>query len=103
MKRLLKREVWIASSIVVATAMIAWILFARAHTSVGFRCGLLPAKNDPYLDGSGRALQNCDWHLGNGKRTWGETYGLKLKRVYVSVDVTHTNPNVTVVEAGEDN
>jgi hypothetical protein len=83
--------------------MVLWLLVLHhSHGSVSFRCGLLSTANDPYLDGSGRVFQQVSWHLGNATRTRGETYGLKIHRCYLSMQVTHLNPRVTPAEAGED-
>jgi len=71
------------------------------HSSLGIRCGLLATANDPYLDGSRKPFQKCSWHIGNATRTWGETYGLKLRRLYVSLEVRHCNPRITPDEARE--
>jgi hypothetical protein len=71
------------------------------HTSFGFNCSMLPTGNDSFLDGSGEALQKCTWHLGNGRRTCGETYGVKVKRAYVRLQVKHTNPDVSESETRE--
>jgi hypothetical protein len=72
---------------------------------VSFHCGLLTPANDPFgqfLDGSGRVFQQGSWHKGNATRTWGETYGIKLRRFCLTMQVTHINPRVTPVEARED-
>jgi len=71
------------------------------HGCLGFRGGLLATYSDPYLDGSGKPFQRCSWHLGNGTRTWGETYGVKLGRLFLSMEVRHTNPRIIPDEAGE--
>jgi hypothetical protein len=76
-------------------------LYAK-HGSVAFRCGILATANDQYLDNSGRMFQECSWHLGIGTRTWGETYGLKVRRVYVTMEIKHINPRLTPSEARED-
>ncbi len=67
-------------------ALIWCALLYHHHGSLGFRCGLLPTASDPYLDGSRKLFQKCSWHLGSGTRTWGETYGVKLSRLYLSMD-----------------
>lgn len=64
--------------------------------------GILAHASDQYLDGSGRAFQKGSWHLGNGTRTWGETYGFKVGRFYMSMSVKHVNTTVTPTEARED-
>ena len=76
------------------------VLYAN-HGSLYFRCGLLPTANDEYLDGSHRTFQQCTWHLGNSTRTWGATYGFKVCRGYVSMEVKHVNPKRTAEEEGE--
>ncbi len=62
---------------------------------------MLATANELYLDGSNGWFQQCSWHLGKGTRTWGETYGVKLWRVYASLEVQHTDPSVTPSEAEE--
>jgi len=100
MNRLLKQSKWAVT--VLAIVIIACVLHGT-HTSLSVHCGLLPTENDSFLDGSGQPVQKCTWHLGNARRTWGETYGVKVKRVYVSLQVRHTNPDVSESEAREDN
>ena len=79
-----------------------WFLAIReGHPFISLHCGLLPASNHMYLDGSGHVFQNVSWHLGNGTRTTGETYGIKLMRGYFSVQVRHVNPRVSADEAGD--
>jgi len=68
---------------------------------MALRCGLLPTASDPYLDGSRKPFQRCSWHLGNGTRDWGQTYGVKLNRLYFSLEVRHTDPRITADEARE--
>ena len=88
---------------VAVTGMAVWCIQPRAkRSSIHFRCGLLGKANDPYFDGSGRTFQRCAWHLGIGTRTWGETYGFKVRRIYASMEVKHTNPRLTPREARED-
>jgi hypothetical protein len=62
--------------------------------------GLLAKTSDQYLDGSGRAFQQG--YLGNGTRAWGETYGVKVGRFYMSLSVKHVNPRVTPKQAAEE-
>ena len=76
---------------IAAVAVWCSLLYIN-HGSFGFRCGLLDAANEPYLDGSGKAFQKGSWHLGNGTHIRGETYGFKVHRLYVSMEVGHTNP-----------
>ena len=95
-RKLLK---FMVCGVAVAVRLVA--LYAN-HGSLEFRCGRLPAANDPYLDGTGRVFQTVSWHLGNATRTWGETYGVKIGRCYVSMGVTHINPLITVRAARED-
>jgi hypothetical protein len=98
MKWLSKRSTWVIT--VLAIVIVAGVL-RGTHTRFGFHCGLLPTANDSFLDGSGEAVQKCTWHLGNGRRTWGETYGVKIKRAYVTLQVMHRNPDVSESEARE--
>ena len=98
MNWLLKRSTWVITLLVI---MIVAVVLRATYTSLGLNCGLLPTENDSFLDGSGEALQKCSWHLGNGRRTWGETYGVKVKRAYVSLQVMHRNPDVSESEARE--
>ena len=51
---------------------------------------------------SAATFQSGSWHFGNGTRTWGETYGIKLGRLYLGIEVKHTNPRISVTEAGDD-
>jgi hypothetical protein len=87
---------------VLVTAVAVWVgvLYAN-HGSLSFHRGSLAA-NDQFLDGSGDMFQRCSWHLGNATRTWGETYGVNIFRGYVTVQVTHRNPQVTPQQASED-
>jgi hypothetical protein len=88
---------------VAVTGMAVWCVQPCANrSSVRFRCGLLGRVNNPYLDGSDRTFQRCTWHLGIGTRTWGETYGVKVRRIYVSMEVKHVNLRLTPKEARED-
>lgn len=91
----------LACALTVAVVVFCVSLYAN-HGSISFRCGMLATASEPYLDNSNRLFQQCSWHLGIGTRTWGETYGIKVRRVYVSMYVTHINPFLTPGEAGED-
>jgi hypothetical protein len=86
---------------VAVTVMVVFCvpLYAN-HGSISFRCGTLATASEPYLDNSNRFFQRCSWHLGIGTRTWGETCGIKVRRAYVSVYVTPTNPRLSPSEAG---
>jgi hypothetical protein len=101
MKRYLRR-ILVAALAVLVTAAAVWVgvLYAN-HGSLSFHRGTL-ATNDQFLDGSGKMFQRGTWHLGNGTRTWGETYGVNIFRAYVTVQVTHRNPQVTPQQARED-
>jgi hypothetical protein len=102
MKRLFVQLMLCALAVAV-TGMAVWRVQPWANrSSARFRCGLLGRANDPYLDDSGKTFQRCTWHIGIGTRTWGETYDFKLRRVYVSMQVTHVNPRLTPREARED-
>jgi hypothetical protein len=81
--------------------VIAAVLYFQ-QGSVSFRVGMLSTSRGQFLDGSGRMLQEVSWHMGNGLRTWGETYGLKFGRGYVTVQVTHIDPSWTKAEAREE-
>ena len=88
--------------IVLIAGIFAWCLALYvSNGSLHVSCGLLPTANDEYLDNSGHVFQKVSWHLGNARRTWGETYGLKVRRAYFSVAVTHVNPGVSAEEANE--
>jgi hypothetical protein len=65
--------------------------------------GVLPSPKDQYLDGSGRMFQKGSWHLGNATRTWGETYGIKFDRFYLTLSVKHINSSVSEKDAHEAN
>jgi hypothetical protein len=58
------------------------------------------APGDPY--GSGKIFQEVSWHLGIGTRTWGETYTLRVRHHYVSLQVKHRNRLITPAEAKEE-
>lgn len=88
-------------AVALSWALISCSVLYRSHGSLGIRCGLLATASDPYLDGYRKLFQECSWHIGNATRTWGETYGLKLRRLYVSLEVRHCNPLITPDEAGE--
>ncbi len=93
--------VCVSAAAVLAAAVRVVALYAN-HGSLAFQLGRLPTANDQYLDGTGRVFQTGSWHLGNATRTWGETYGVKIGRCYVTMEVTHINPLVTAREARED-
>jgi hypothetical protein len=67
------------------------VLYAH-HGSLSLNCGLLPTTKDLFLDGSGKTVQTASWHLGDGTRTWGETYGIKINRAFVTLQISHLNP-----------
>ena len=90
---------------VLALALIAAVtwgvdLYAN-HGSLRLNWGVLPTVRAEFLNGSGQVFQQASWHLGNATRTWGDTYGVKIHRWYVSVQVTHLNPRITPDEARE--
>ena len=82
-------------------ALVWCALLYHSHGSLRFRGGLLASTSDPYLDGSRKLFQKCSWHLGHGTRTWGNTYGVKVNRLYLSMEVRHTNPRISADEARE--
>jgi hypothetical protein len=90
------------TAIVIAMIATCVGLLLTRRVSFSVHAGLLPTANDPFLDGSNRSLQTATWHLGNGTRTWGETVGLKLRRAYLTVQIKHTNPTVSVIDAHDD-
>ncbi len=100
MKQRTARLAAIALLLSIPVALV--VLLSASYSSLHPRCGLLPSRQDPFLDNSGRCFQKVSWHLGNARRTWGETYGFKLGRVYVTLGVKHINPRVTFKEADED-
>ena len=102
MKQLALRVLVCAVAVGLTGAAVSCLLLYANHGSVSVRCGLLATATDLYLDGSGRTFQKCSWHLGIGTRTWGETYGFKVRRVYVSLGVRHINPRLSPGEARED-
>jgi hypothetical protein len=100
-KRLLL-QLGISALAVAVAVVLAWGVRVYAnHGSVSFRCGMLATANEQYLDDSNALFQRCSWHLGKGTRTWGETYGIKVWRVYVSLGVQHIDPSITPSEAEE--
>jgi hypothetical protein len=98
----LSLQVMVCALAVAVMGVLGWgvSLYAN-HGSIGFWWGMSGTANDVYLDGSNRMFQKGGWHLGNGTRTWGETYGLKAGRFYLTMGVTHTNPSITPDEANE--
>jgi hypothetical protein len=93
-----------AFALAVAVAVIAMVCCvpdSANHASISFGCGILATANDLYLDGSHNCFQQGSYHLGKGTRTWGEVYGIKVWRVYLSLGVKHTDPSVTPEEAEE--
>ncbi len=91
-----------ALAVAVPVMVVFCVRLYANQGSISVRCGMLATANEPYLDNPNRLFQKVSWHLGIGTRTWGETYGIKVRRVYLSVQVTHTNPRLTPSEAGED-
>lgn len=72
------------------------------HGRLRFDCGILPSANDPFLDGSGAVLQRTSWHLGDGTRTSGDTFGVKIRSCFLSLQITRVNPRRSAKEAGEE-
>ncbi len=70
------------------------------NNSLGFRSGWL-APGDSYLDNSGRIFQKGSYHLGNGLRTTGRTFGVKLGHWYLTLWLTRVNSTVSQIEAKE--
>jgi len=86
---------------VTVTLMLCCVPLAASQGSISFQFGMLATPTAPYLDGSNRWFQQGRWHLGKGTRTWGETYGIKVWRIYASVGVQHTDASITPSEAEE--
>jgi hypothetical protein len=101
----MKRHATVIMVYVMALALsgaLVWCaVLYHSHGSLRFRGGLLATASDPYLDGSRKLFQICSWHLGNGTRTWGKTYGVKVNRLYLSMEVRHTNTRISADEARE--
>lgn len=102
MAQRIKRSICIASITLTLAILVAALAMHRNQVSLQVHCGLLSKGDLFFLDGSGHTFQKCTWHTGNGRRTWGETFGLKVKRAYASAQVTHTNPAVSKPEADEE-
>jgi hypothetical protein len=83
---------------VAAMALFLGAVYPK-YGSICLRCGILPNSKDDYLDGSRRLFQRCGWHLGDGTYMWGTTYGIKVDRAYLSMQVTHIDPRRTAEEA----
>jgi hypothetical protein len=91
------------ASALAAAGMLAWS--ARLYCQKGslhLYWGMLPNAKSSFLDGSNGLFQHCSWHLGNGTRTWGETYGIRFRRPYLNVEVKHLNPNIHPAEARDE-
>jgi len=86
--------------IAIAVGFLA--MFACVHDRLALHCGLLPASNDQFLDNSGHFFQRCSWHLGDGTRTSGETFGIKIRRAYVTLQITNPIGSKTPAEAREE-
>src|SRR6478752_7796167 len=97
----LNRALWVLA-LVLTGIVLKWgvMLSPRDHISISFGTGIL-TKPDDYLDGSNHVFQKGGFHLGNGTHVWGETYGMKVDRFYVTMGVLHTNPKVTAEEAAD--
>ena len=66
-----------------------------AHFGVGgcdftTRSGLLD--QDCFLDCSRSIFQSVSWHIGDATKCWGDTYGLKVGKLFWSVSVMHGRP-----------
>ena len=86
-----------------AAGVLAWSARLRCeNSSLHLHWGMLPNAKSPFLDGSNGWFQRCSWHLGNGTRTWGETFGVKIRRAYLDVEVVHLNPIIGPAEAREE-
>ena len=77
------------------------VILYTNHGSVRLGCGTL-SPGQTFLDGSRGLVQRTSWHMGNGLRTWGTTYGITFARAYVVIQITHVNLHWTPTEAGED-
>jgi hypothetical protein len=82
--------IWLLMALRVCFLCASAYLLHHTHGSIQIWCGLLKSSEDPYLDNPQGFFQSCSWHLGNNRRTWGETYGVKVKRLYISMAVKHT-------------
>src|SRR4051812_1198811 len=71
--------------------------------AVGLRLssGWLASSDAHHLDNSENVFQRTTWHLGNGTRTRGSTYGNKVARAYLGIQVTRVDSRVTPEEAQE--
>lgn len=82
--------------------MTLWtVILYTNHGSLHLGCGIL-SPGQTFLDGSRSLLQRISWHMGNGLRTWGTTYGITFARVYVTIQITHVDLHWTPTEARED-
>jgi hypothetical protein len=95
MKRITMMGMGCLLAVAVSWTLILCSALYHSHGSLSIRCGLLATASDSYLDDSRKVFQKCSWHIGNATRTWGETYGLRLRRLYLSLEVSHTNPLFT--------
>ena len=102
MKRLSLGPVTFALAMAIAVMGACFVVLFGNDSPLHLWGGLLAKTSDQYLDGSGRAFQKASWHLGNGTRTWGETYGVKVGHFYMSLSVKHVNPSLTPKQAGEE-
>jgi hypothetical protein len=90
--------------VAIFVSLLAVSLFALLvwNGKVSLNCGLLRTSREMFLDSSGDIFQRVDWHLGNGTRTRGETYGMKISRAYLTLSVTHIRAGITPAQAREE-
>lgn len=89
------------SLLAAALCLSTWSVLHANNLSLSVWGGLLANSKSEFLDGTNHFFQKGTWHIGNARRTWGETYGIKLGRAGLALSVQHTNPLVTPEEANE--
>jgi hypothetical protein len=83
---------WVAMALL-SIALI--IVCVPAHFGVGdctfTTCSGLLNGTD-FLDGSTSVFQSISWHMADATKCWGDTYGLKIGKLFWSLSVMHGRP-----------
>jgi hypothetical protein len=90
-----------ACLLAIALGLSCWSTLSTNNLSLYLWWGMLSSSKEQFLDSSNHFFRRGSYHLGNARRTWGETCGLKIGRCCVALAVQHTNPLVTPQEANE--
>ena len=97
----MKRKILYFFGIVTASVLLIFFLVPIRLQFGKWGCvtqrGFL-SPGETYLDGTRHVFQRGSWHMGDGTRLYGFTYGVKIGRFYFTYGTIHGDPIDPLIE-----